>query len=313
MGKSLFSCTTLMVTLFTLPTMAAFNFQEPTEWTVGDSGSTSNHWQASLIAPFSNSNSPPTSSTVEPAIGTPSGMGVQFPGFVATSGGYYSFDGDYWITADIYNHGGSASTDPQFASGYNTRVLIQTSSTTSPDYGNASVFVDKIEIVDLAGQPLTGGTNAELIGVTQLFLDEVETPFGLADLEELSFEFLLPEYSGDFKVRFSMAIHASFQDLRVDTLLVAENSAIPGDFNNDGYVDAEDLEIWQESYGDGLTGRDFLAWQRNYTGPAPALASPLPPATFVVPEPTSLMVVIFGIIIGLANRAPTWNRPTWNR
>lgn len=50
---------------------------------------------------------------------------------------------------------------------------------------------------------------------------------------------------------------------------------IPGDFNNDGHVNGNDLAIWSEAYGstaqgdadiDGDTdGADFLIWQRNIT------------------------------------------------
>jgi hypothetical protein len=79
----------------------------------------------------------------------------------------------------------------------------------------------------------------------------------------------------------------------------------PGDFDGDGDVDGNDLADWQASYGldgggdaddDGDSdGRDFLIWQRNYTGPGTITA-------FSVPEPTSLLVVIFGIIIGLPYR-----------
>ncbi len=64
----------------------------------------------------------------------------------------------------------------------------------------------------------------------------------------------------------------------------------PADFNEDGYVDATDLEWWQGAYNtssvgdadeDGDSdGADFLAWQRQYTGPATQVA-PL-----VVPEPS---------------------------
>jgi hypothetical protein len=92
--------------------------------------------------------------------------------------------------------------------------------------------------------------------------------------------------------------------LRVDTLLV-EESQVDGDFDGDGDVDADDLADWQASYatnaigdadGDGdADGRDFLIWQRNYTGPQ--LVSVLS-----VPEPTTLLVVIFGIITSLNSR-----------
>ncbi len=89
--------------------------------------------------------------------------------------------------------------------------------------------------------------------------------------------------------------------LEIDYTILPESS-IPGDFDGDGDVDSDDLADWQSGYGlgpagdaddDGDTdGRDFLIWQRNYTGPQAV-------SVFSVPEPTSLLVVIFGIIMVL--------------
>lgn len=43
---------------------------------------------------------------------------------------------------------------------------------------------------------------------------------------------------------------------------------VPGDFNNDGAVNQQDLndptQGWQARYGNDLSGNDFLQWQRNY-------------------------------------------------
>ncbi len=57
---------------------------------------------------------------------------------------------------------------------------------------------------------------------------------------------------------------------------------LPGDFNEDGIVSGEDLEVWKAGYGNGdglaasdvagsLSGSDFLTWQRNL-----GRVSPLP-------------------------------------
>ena len=75
---------------------------------------------------------------------------------------------------------------------------------------------------------------------------------------------------------------------------------VPGDFDGDRDVDSVDLSIWESSFGvdvgadsDGdldSDGFDFLIWQRNYTG-SDAFAA------VTVPEPTSLMIAIFGLAI----------------
>lgn len=79
----------------------------------------------------------------------------------------------------------------------------------------------------------------------------------------------------------------------------------PADFNLDGYVDADDLLVWQTNLGktgDAMTadgdadgdftvdGNDFLIWQRQYTGPPPA-------ASIAVPEPTEAMLLAFSSLV----------------
>jgi hypothetical protein len=312
-GRCISNTVALIVVLQLSPLAcgAAFNFQEPTDWTVGAPGSTFNNWEAAPDSinylpakEFSVSNTTPSLSSASPAISGISNLNVQSPGFKAGSGGYYSFSNSYIIFANIYNHGGSTGVGAPYATGYGTRVIFQTAATTNTTL-DFSIYQDSVEFLNLDNSPFPETRSPQLIGITEIFRQEgVETPFGPAEQQELLFEYYLPEYSGDFRVRFRATMHSSFQEFRVDTLLV-EEVTIPGDFDGDNDVDDIDLADWQASYGiDGAAdadedgdsdGRDFLIWQRNYTGP-------LAIAAFSVPEPTSLMVVIFGIITGLTSR-----------
>jgi hypothetical protein len=73
-------------------------------------------------------------------------------------------------------------------------------------------------------------------------------------------------------------------------------AAIPGDFNQDGAVDSDDLVTWQTSFatgphgdadGDGdADGNDFLQWQRSVSPAAPSSESA------VVPEPSTACLMI---------------------
>ncbi len=88
--------------------------------------------------------------------------------------------------------------------------------------------------------------------------------------------------------------------LRIAADKLASLTAIPGDFNGDGYVDGSDLSQWQDDYhrnpdsdadGDGDSdGADFLIWQRNFN---PMLGLSVASAT-AIPEPTSALL-LFGI------------------
>jgi glucose/arabinose dehydrogenase len=76
----------------------------------------------------------------------------------------------------------------------------------------------------------------------------------------------------------------------------------PGDFQPDGYVDSDDLALWQEFYGledtdyrdadgDGdFDGNDFLLWQRNLTLPPEGMAD-----SAAVPEPAAGSLAVLAL------------------
>jgi hypothetical protein len=94
-------------------------------------------------------------------------------------------------------------------------------------------------------------------------------------------------YSGVFGVGH---VFLSDIDFTLDNFRSESLASIPGDFDGDGDVDANDLNDWKAAFGsgdaadangDGVSdGADFLIWQQNYTGSLPAVAS-----ASAVPEP----------------------------
>lgn len=100
----------------------------------------------------------------------------------------------------------------------------------------------------------------------------------------------------------------AFDNINI-TGLVASFAA--ADFNEDGFVDGDDLAAWQTNFGlpsgaakddgdadlDGdVDGADFLAWQQQWTGAGAGVA-----ASAAVPEPTSAML-LFTALLGLVWR-----------
>jgi hypothetical protein len=75
---------------------------------------------------------------------------------------------------------------------------------------------------------------------------------------------------------------------------------IPGDFDEDGDVDGEDLDEWESGFGvsgagdsgfdDDSDGADFLAWQQNLGAGIPARA-----ASGAVPEPAMSLLCCLGL------------------
>ena len=92
------------------------------------------------------------------------------------------------------------------------------------------------------------------------------------------------------------------------TLTALPTPDYTADFNEDGYVDALDLAVWKNNFGrtfsarpqhgdtDGdfdVDGDDFLAWQREYTGPSG------PVSQAAVPEPSALLLAFAGSLMTL--------------
>jgi hypothetical protein len=79
------------------------------------------------------------------------------------------------------------------------------------------------------------------------------------------------------------------------SFITALAGAIDGDFDGNGFVDANDLNDptlgWKARFGVDLDGDDFLAWQRNFGTGTPAGA-----AAGAVPEPSTALLALMGIV-----------------
>jgi len=87
-----------------------------------------------------------------------------------------------------------------------------------------------------------------------------------------------------------------FDDFQAE---LVDDEPVPGDFDNDGDVDKDDLTVWRGAFaqtdagdadGDNDSdGADFLLWQRNLNPPAAT------PAIAAVPEPGAAALVLVGL------------------
>jgi hypothetical protein len=92
----------------------------------------------------------------------------------------------------------------------------------------------------------------------------------------------------------------------IHTLRPIEASA-PGDFNDDGKVNAADYDVWKAAYGsttelaadgnkDGIVdAADFAVWRKGSTGDAAAATSAT--GSNGVPEPVGAPVVVLAIAL----------------
>ena len=100
-----------------------------------------------------------------------------------------------------------------------------------------------------------------------------------------------------FNLNSASSSNASYFDLLAT---VTVSLVLPGDFNNDGQVDAADYVVWRKASASNIrlpgdvtpgavTPADYITWRSNY-GPA-AAASALPAA---VPEPMAWQIAVLG-------------------
>lgn len=185
-------------------------FVEPAGWNVGVSGSTNQTWDALFVA----ANNAPDAGfyTTNPAIATAPSLSALSPGFATGTQNFYSFTGDYPVTASIYNHGTAGSNG--------THVIVQTSATLGGS--GDTVLPGTLEVVDLTGNAITGGANVDaLVNGAEMFNGEVTSSFGTVTLQAKIWEFFLPGYTGDFQVRWTEQIHSSFDQLRIDSMIAS--------------------------------------------------------------------------------------------
>lgn len=197
----------------------ATSFETPQYWSVGDAYSTYHGWDLLTAAA---GNTPDVGHVTTPSGLTASALSVVSPGFLAGSGNFYSFSGDYGVAATIFNHGGSSGSGAPVD--YGTHVIIQTAATMNSDT-NASVYADSLRLVTPLGGSILEGDNPSRLRFEELWVGDVTSAFGTVTQQELVWEFFLPNYTGDFEILADVAIHSSFMEMRVDTMLAPQ--AIP--------------------------------------------------------------------------------------
>ncbi|QDS97008.1 CBM96 family carbohydrate-binding protein [Adhaeretor mobilis] len=182
-------------------------------------------------------------------------------------------------------------------------------------------------VTEIADNFITGvGDTAEFLGHLTLSQSFESVALDVTDFLQLN---------GDQQVNFLISREVRFDGEDVDRSLGAirfdskDNSSglgpqlllslsdVPllGDFNEDGFVNGADLANWQSGYGmtgnamleDGdadadhdVDGNDFLAWQRGQ-----GAASDLAAAATVVPEPSTLPMLLLGMLTYARSRRRT--------
>jgi outer membrane protein assembly factor BamB len=92
---------------------------------------------------------------------------------------------------------------------------------------------------------------------------------------------------------------------------ISRGPALPGDFNNDGTVDAADYVVWRNGLGTTYTQTDYAAWRTNFGSSAVAAAAvtnTLGANGFAnIPEPASVSLFFLGVLSVLILARPTFH------
>ncbi len=78
---------------------------------------------------------------------------------------------------------------------------------------------------------------------------------------------------------------------------------LPGDYNNNGVVDAADYAVWRKGLGSIYTQNDYEVWRAHF-GETQASGSQFGSAgsTASVPEPSAVVILLLGLLSALSNR-----------
>ena len=192
-----------------------------------------------------------------------------------------------------------------------THVIVQVGTSLN---GGVGVYTNTLEILDQSDAAISGGGNAKALQIAEIsFKEDIFTSFGLADYQELIFEFWLPDYTQDFRIAWTNVVHSSFDTLRVDTIIAEElpgggspfpfTTITPGDFNSDMVVDAADYTIWRDAGG---AAPNYNAWASSYGNDYGTSSA----AAISVPEPTGAsLLMMFGMTAGFCGWMSWFTRP----
>jgi hypothetical protein len=85
--------------------------------------------------------------------------------------------------------------------------------------------------------------------------------------------------------------------------LAVKKSPLPGDYNQNGTVDAADYVVWRKGLGTVYNQNDYNVWRANFGATTAGAAAVAHSATGpAVPEPASAALLLFAVVGSLVVR-----------
>lgn len=115
---------------------------------------------------------------------------------------------------------------------------------------------------------------------------------------------------GSFRVNYGLG--SFFADSQVVLSDFLATTALPGDYNADGTVNAADYSVWRDNKGSSVTlpgdttpgtvtQADYVEWRTNFGSSVTTSASHIKSTT--IPEPTTLAFLLIGMVSLLSTRS----------
>lgn len=96
---------------------------------------------------------------------------------------------------------------------------------------------------------------------------------------------------------------AYFDDFVISTEFI-NTSSLPGDYDDNGTVDASDYTIWRDGLGTSFTQADYLVWKNTY-GTTSGSGIDSAGTSSSVPEPAPLVLLLVAVVAILQRRIGT--------
>ena len=74
---------------------------------------------------------------------------------------------------------------------------------------------------------------------------------------------------------------------------------LPGDFNDNGVVDAADYTVWRDGLGSIYTQADYAIWKAHFGETSGSGSAGASPSHAAVPEPADALLLVLGVAAGI--------------
>jgi hypothetical protein len=132
----------------------------------------------------------------------------------------------------------------------------------------------------------------------------ISSPLGLpavqslGDLTRVSLMFTPVDLNDPLGGYIRFDLHPGSQaTIQIDNISFAPVPELAGDYNHDGTVDAPDYVVWRKGLGTTYTQADYAVWRAHFGQTAGSGAGANASASGAVPEPTSRMMFILGMLV----------------